>query len=286
MGYWHKLITGITVWVGSINIYIGGKPQEGGEHYNAYCIEYNVFLDPGKTYPQTTLEEAPDEVKWQSISYILTWYHSESITNNDGFAIQVAVWKYATGTDPIAWNFPADQSLKNLAYEIYGDAQGKNVVRSGDTLTLNPRDAAVPVGETQSLTATLSSAKSGVKIKFKVELPGFFVDDSGGSIGDETEGITVDGQVTVKVKSTVEGQVRVEAKTEGKWAYILHMIDQHGKEYQNLIGIGYPEIAAASDVVFVRFFVIPEIPLGTATVTLVSLAALLSKSKIARLVRP
>jgi len=268
-GYWRK-IDGVTGWVGSTNIYIDGV------HYNAYCIEYDVYLYAGYTYT-ATVTEAPDLPKWRSISYILTWYHSPSINNDMGFAIQAALWKYVTGTDPTG----ASDTSGSLAWQIYSDAQGKNVARPGDRLTLTPDSSAVPVGQPQRLTAKLVNAsgypKAGVKIKFSTSL-GVFTDTG----TDETEGITdANGEVVVEVKSAVEGVAEVTASTRGMWAYILDL-RRNGKDYQNLIGVGYPEIVVKSDVVFVRFFVIPEVPLGTAVVTLTSLAALLLASKMER----
>lgn len=100
------------------------------------------------------LNTVSDTPQNRSISYILTWYHSSSITDDDGFAIQCAVWKYATGTDPTG----TCSISKSLASYIYGNASGKDVARPGDTLTLTPNNTAVPVGVPQVITAKVANA--------------------------------------------------------------------------------------------------------------------------------
>jgi len=269
-GYWYSSINGKTVWVGSININISNMV------YNAYCIQYDVNLYAGYTYT-APLSAAPDLPIWRSISYILTWYHSSSISNNEGFAIQAAIWKYATGTDPTG----ACNTDGSLASQIYNAASAKNVVRPGDVLTLTPESGAVPVGTSQLLTAKVvngsGSPKPGVRIKFSTTL-GVFTDTG----TDKIEGITdANGEVNVGITSSIQGLAEITASTNGMWAHILDM-QRNGNNYQDLIGLGYPEIVVKSDIAFVRFFVIPEVSLGTVTVTLTSLAAIVFMSKVER----
>jgi hypothetical protein len=57
---------------------------------------------------------------------------------------------------------------------------------------------------------------------------------------------------------------------------------RNGCDYQNIIGIGYPELITRTKFVFVRFFIVPEVPLGTITVMLTSLASVAFLSKMNR----
>jgi len=260
-----KNIGGVDVWVGSVNININGAA------YNSYCIQYNAYLYDGYTYT-APISAAPDLPKWRSISYILTWYHSSSISNDMGFAIQAAIWNYVPGTDPTGECYKSG----SLAQQIFNTASGKNVVRPGDSLTLTPNNTAVPVGSSQIITARIvdasGSPKSGVKILFSTTF-GFL---------DKTEGITdVNGEVKISITSSVAGIAEITASTKGMWAHILDM-QRNGHHYQHIIGVGYPELVTKSTFVFVQFFVIPEVSLGTVTVILTSLVTAAVKSKIER----
>jgi hypothetical protein len=257
-GYWKSI-----GWVGSTNIYINGN------HYNAYCVQYDIHLYAGYTYTAEVIP-ASDSPGNRSISYILTWYHSSTISNDDGFAIQCAVWKYATGNDPTG----SCGIEGSRASQIYNDALGKNVVRPGDVLTLTPNNTAVPVGTSQTVTARIVNAsgspKPGIRILFSTTF----------GILDKTEGVSdANGEIKVSITSSVEGLAEITASTKGLWAHILDLW-RNGCNYQNIIGIGYPELVAKSEFVFVRFFVVPEVPLGTVTVTLTSLAAMVFLSKM------
>jgi len=263
-GRWAK-IDGVTGWVGSVNIDV---TEASGTHpYESYCIEYDQYVYLGGTYTGTA-QSANDLSKWRSVSYILTWYHPTS-DNNEAFAIQAAVWKFATSRDPTG---EANDPTKR-AYQIYNDALDKDVMRESDTLTLTPENAAVPVNTPQILIAKIvdssSSPRKGVRILFSTDL---------GAL-NRTWGITNEkGEVAVEIVSAAEGIAQVKAETKAYWAQILNL-----GVFQDLIGVGYPTVTAKADIAFIRFFVVPEVPLGTATATTLGLLAVVVKTRCRRM---
>ena len=235
-------------WVGSVNILVDGEP------YVEYCIEYDEYIYIGETYTATLipLEDTPEN---RAISYILSWY--EGNTDQEAYAIQVAIWKYATG------NWMPDDPPRPRALEIYNDAYGRNVARPGDVLTLSPASASVKPGSSQVLTAKLVDAngqpRKNVKILFYTDL---------GTLSSNVGFTDDNGEVKVELYCDEEGVANVQAVTNAYWAYELDLGDK-----QNLIPIGCPIEASTLIAVGKITFVIPEVPLGTATVTVLSLFA-------------
>ena len=238
-------------WVGSVKITVDGEP------YVEYCIEYDEYISIGGEYT-TILIPLEDTLENRAISYILSWYEGD--TNDEAYAIQVAIWKFATG------KWVPDNPPRPRASEIYNAAYGKNVARPGDVLTLSPSTASVKPSSSLTLIAKLVDAngvpRENVRILFYTDL---------GTLS-RSEGFTdSNGEVEVELFCDKEGVANVQAVTNAYWAYELDLGDK-----QNLIPIGCPIAARTLIAVGKITFVIPEVPLGTATVTMLSLSAFIT----------
>jgi hypothetical protein len=243
-------------WVGSVNLDVTNST--GTYHYKSYCIDYNIYITIGQSYTGTAIP-ASDTTGNRSISYILTWY-SPPENDTEGAATQEAIWKYATGTDPTG---QADDT-STMAYKIYTDASDKDVVREGDTLTLNPASSTVPVGTLQKITAKLvdsdNQPRKDVKILFSTTFGTLKIyDETSGTFVNGNEGITNNnGEIEIEVTSPIKGEATVTAETKGYWTNILW----YSNDVQRIIGIEYPTLTAKTETAFVDFFVVPFDPIG------------------------
>jgi hypothetical protein len=253
-GYWAS-----EGWIGSVNIQVNGAP------YVEYCIQDNVYIYLGGTYP-ATVYPAPDNPTYKSVSYILAWYALDNGLNpvddsNEASAIQVAIWNCITGT----W-FPPDMSsgLQTQAQAICNDASGKDVARPGDSLTLTAEYQNAPMDMPVNVTAQLSTPRANVKIQFSTD-KGTFTQNGQNQIEELTDS---NGKAVVTVICTQQGDVTVTAKTRAYWASILDL-----GTYQDLIAIGYPTQATVI-IKTTSFFVVPEVILGTVMIVVAGFAAI------------
>lgn len=254
-------MSGGTYWAGEIHIQYNGTPPSSGTHTRAYCMQYDVILHTGTTYDYSIVD-AKDDPKWRSISYILSWY-DPPIDNDNGAAVQGAIWKILTGSDPSGYGL-------GLASE----ANGKDVIRVNDTLEWITPISYIGPNEVITLTAVLKNAtgfgRPNVRVLFNT---------SGGTL-DKYEGFTdSNGEVSVILTAPSENcLVEVSAYTKGVWPKRFLCTDRT----QNLIGLGDEiGLTVKTDIlVFAKIFVVPELPFGTIAAVTTCFLALIIKNRL------
>ncbi len=199
---------------GLLRLVIDGKVYEG------YCIDINHRLGTGSI---KNITDAPDTTQFRRIAYITAWYDPK-IAPNPNFeaaSIQGAIWRVFF-SPPYGVIWPS--SVVTRMNVIYNEANGHNVARQGDTLTLTWEESS-----SFTMIATLNPPRKDVKIIFST-------DEEGGSFSD-TETITstyaftdTSGQATVEYFG--DYPYKVTAYTMGGWPKI---VDLTNSRYQDLI---------------------------------------------------
>jgi len=253
-------MNGNTYWAGEIHIQYGGIPPSG-THTRAYCTQYDAILRTGRNYTYT-IADVPDNPAWKSISYLLSWYDPPT-NNNEAAAIQGAIWKILSGTDPSGYGLI-----------LASEANGKDTVRKTDSLFwVNPPIAVGPNEEvtlTVNVTDAYGNGRPNVRIKF----------EASGGVLDKLEGFTDDNgevSVTLTTPSEIGAWVEVSAWTRGVWPqrYICT------EATQDLIGLGDElGLTATTELhVFTRINVIPDVPFGTIAAVAACFFAFMVKTK-------
>ncbi|MEM4143334.1 MAG: Ig-like domain-containing protein [Candidatus Bathyarchaeia archaeon] len=247
-------MNGGTYWAGEILITCSGT------YTHAYCMEYNVILNKGwHTFTKTNV---PDTSQWRAVAYVLSW-HDPPTTNDEAAAVQGAIWKILSGSDPSGYGG-----------SIAAEASGKDVVRSGDTLQWIEAPSVMGPGETATLKVKLSdnngNGRANVKIKFST---------TGGTLSQQEALTDANGiaSVALTAPSQVGTVIEVKAWTRGVWPtkYL------HSDCTQDLIGIG-DEIGLTTTTnlcVLTKINVVPELPLGTAAAVGACIFAFMAKTK-------
>ncbi|NWG09589.1 MAG: hypothetical protein HXX80_04695 [Nitrososphaerales archaeon] len=171
---------------------------------------------------------APNTQAYRTTAYIVTWYHPPA-TGFEAASIQGAIWR---ALFPVPYGIISTSSVVTRLNQIYNDANGKDVVRAGDALSLSASKST-----SFTITATLTPAREGVKIIFSTtEVNAYFDNDV-----VFTNNL---GQATVTYFG--EDVSKVTAYTKGVWPTWVDLINNR---YQDLIRIEPPvELTATVEI--------------------------------------
>lgn len=215
--------------------------------YETYCIENDVLINWGTNY-DAIISPATDNDIMQSVAYIISWWHKPgTFTGNPGYvaasgftqanAVSVAraIWHH---TDNLALASGTDE------LKIANDADGKDVIRAGDTFKLTLFSQSATSAQIKAKVDT----REGVMVLFKM------TGTTGTSLSSITptqwnlpaegytyKGITdVNGEITFTVNFVENSPVPVQinAYSQGIWPNVLNP-DQGSTSIQNLAAVAY-----------------------------------------------
>jgi hypothetical protein len=137
-----------------------------------YCVTRDITINVPGSY-SANISPASDNAENRAIAFILSWWHTPgtySGTTNPGYSNAFMTTANAVSVANAIWSFTDNQDLTGMtdAQTIHNDANGRDVVRATDTLTLSKvSQTGIDITLKAKVTKADTTARPNIMVIFK-----------------------------------------------------------------------------------------------------------------------